>query len=473
VTSERIRVVRRAVGFVIFGVVVYLAALTFCFPYDRAREMAVALGARGGYDVEIAHAGAAFPFGIKFDDIRVRSRSAAAGAKPAQARFDFARLALLPLVLSNGRAFDVQLSGLGGSVELTADAAKKGPFHYDLVAHNINMAQLPGARELFNLPLGGTLEATIHLDSASGNFADTKGEISIKCAACVVGDGKTPIKLGGGNAFLAAGLTLPRVRLGDLTGKATILKGLAKLQGVQAKSPDAELTLEGDIALRDPLAYSTLNGYLRFKLGDALLKSSPTIASILQMAAAPGHRPDGFYGLHLAGTFAAPTTIFSATAPAGTAGAAAARPAGRPSIMPVMAAPSPPRANPPPPPPPAPASPAPQSPPPPPVETPPPPVPAVVPPPPVAPVPPVTEVPTAAPPMRGTVVGGTLAEATRGMLRGMGGGNGVPLNPSNAGGTSGAPPPPADGAPAAPPGPPPGSPAAPEPGSNTEDQLVQ
>jgi len=480
-TSERIRLLRRSVGYVSFGVVIYLAALTFCFPYDRAREMAVALGAKSGYDLEIAGAGPSFPFGIELDNIVVRSRAVVAGARPAQARFDSARLALLPLLISKGQALDLHLVGLGGSIDVSASglpsggssstssssSLKKGPFHYDLQVRNLNMAQLPGAREMLNLPLGGSLEIAARLDSKSGNFADAQGEISFKCAACVVGDGKTPIKIGGGNAFLAAGLTLPRVRLGDLTGKTTVQKGVAKLQGVQARSPDAELTLEGEITLRDPVAYSGLNAYLRFKLGDALLKASPTIGSILQMAAAPGLRNDLFYGLHLTGTLSAPISAFSASTPPGLGGVAVGRPPGRPGIMPVLAQlPVPPPARstvalalPPPPPAPVtppPPSPAPAPPPPPPPPPPiqPPPAPIVAPPSPPPPAPPSNPSPSpeasaAAPPVRGTGAGGGFVGSVRGMLRGGAGNIGAAAAPTSAGGS--APPgPPVDGSPGPP-----------------------
>ena len=482
--------------------VIYLVALTFCFPYDRAREMAVALGAKSGYDLEISGAGPSFPFGIELENIVVRSRAVAAGARPAQARFDSARLALLPLLISKGRALDLHLVGLGGTIDVsasglgpsggssstssTSSATKKGPFHYDLQVRNLNMAQLPGAREMLNLPLGGSLEIAARLDSKSGNFADAQGEISFKCAACVVGDGKTPIKIGGGNAFLAAGLTLPRVRLGDLTGKTTVQKGVAKLQGVQAKSPDAELTLEGEITLRDPIAYSGLNAYLRFKLGDALLKASPTIGSILQMAAAPGLRSDLFYGLHLTGTLSAMVSAFSATTPPGLGSVAVGRPPGRPGIMPVLAqlpvppparptvalalpAPSPaPAASPP-------APPAPPPPPPPPVQPPPAPIvaPAPPPPPPSSNPSPSPEPSAAAPPVRGAGAGGGFVGSVRGMLRGGAGNIGAAATPTSAGGS--APPGPGvDGSPGPPTDMPPVQvPPPPEQIGGVDDQTVR
>jgi len=147
VTSERLRRLRRTVAYAAFGVVAYAFALTFCFPYDRTREMAVAAAAKNGYELEIGSAGPSFPFGLVFGDVRLRSRTAAYGTKPTQARFDSARVALLPLFLSKGHAFDVTLVGLGGTIDLTARVEKKGPLYVDLRVNQVNMAQLLGARE--------------------------------------------------------------------------------------------------------------------------------------------------------------------------------------------------------------------------------------------------------------------------------------------------------------------------------------
>src|ERR1041385_853365 len=108
-SAERLRAIRRMAGFAVVGLVAYVVALMFCLPYDRARETAVALGAKAGYDIEIGAAGPSFPFGIAFEEIRVRSRTppSSAGAKPLQLRLDSVRVSLLPIVLSGGEVMDV------------------------------------------------------------------------------------------------------------------------------------------------------------------------------------------------------------------------------------------------------------------------------------------------------------------------------------------------------------------------------
>jgi len=452
IAVERLRQIRRAAAFTGAGLLVYLVALYFCFPYERAGEMAVALAAQNGYDMEIQSAAPAFPFQLVLGDVRVQTRPTTPGGKPTRVRLDSVRIAMLPLMLSRGKEFSVVLNGLGGEIGIDARSEKaekpdkpakperpermlperpgggpgagaggKGTFDLDVRVHDVAMAQLPGVKESLNLPLVGTLELTLTLHSATGLLADANGELSFSCAGLVIGDGKTPLKLGGSNPFLAAGLTLPRVRLGDLKGHVAVEKGVAKLQGVQAKSADIEVTLEGEIALRDPPAYSTVNAYLRFKPSEALLRNAAALSSVLQMAGGAGHRPDGFYGIRLTGPVSALQSNFSTTSPFVGTGPTSR---GRPAFTPPLGSPPVPRNPPtlpiteppaPPPPPPPAAMPAP----------PPPPEPVAPPPPPPSTAPPEST----APPLRGA---------------------GVPAPPTGAPPTI-VPIPPQGGAPAAPP----------------------
>jgi len=444
ISRERLRLVRRTAAFALAGLVAYVLALMFCLPYDRARETAIALGAKAGYDVEIGSAGPAFPFGISFDEIRLRSRTSSPGAKPLQARFDSVRVSLLSLVLSRGTSVDLVAKAFGGQIAFAGYMPKKGPFKLDLKVRDVAMAQVPGARELFNLPLAGTLEITAHLESKSERLSESNGEIAFTCGACTIGDGKTAAKFGS-NPFLSAGLTLPRVRLGDLSGRVTVEKGVARAQGIAVKSPDAELTLDGEVVLRDPVGLSTINAYLRFKLGDALLRAAPTIGSILQMAGTPGLRSDGFYGLRINGTFQMPLASLSSTSPL-PASNSNPRAGGRAPNAPTTTHPAPPPAvAPPPPPPPPPPAPPPTAAviepiPPPPPQPPPPPPPT---PPTALPVPPepMAAAPARtgfAPPAMAAMKGRFMAGVAGGpgSLNGTGGGTG----PGAAGTPGGAPP---------------------------------
>jgi type II secretion system protein N len=338
-TPEKIRALRRAAINSAFGLVVFTVGLYIWFPYGRAKDVAIAMAAAQGLDVEIGSVGRAFGFGVSFKDIVVRTRPTT--GKPTRFTIEAARVTVSPLsLLGSAPSIRIAADAFGGEIILEQKAVKKGPFTIGLRVSSVNLAELPGVKEAINLPLGGTLEMAMDIASATGRFGDSNGAISIKCEACVVGDGRTPLRVEG-SPFLAGGLTLPRVRLGTLAGRVAIDKGLARLQGVEAKSPDGELSIEGESQLRDPLAASTLNIYLRFKLSDALLKSADRLATILQMAASTGRRPDGSYGVRLGGTFGVMAQpVFTTTSQFASTGAGF-RPGGRPGIAPSVPSPPP------------------------------------------------------------------------------------------------------------------------------------
>ena len=373
-----------------FGFLVFVIALYIAFPYGRAKEMAIRQAAAKDLDVEIGSAGPTFGLGVAFHDIRVRTRPVT--GKPTRFTVEKARIATsLWSVLFGSKSYTIALDAFGGRVDFDQEGipgnSKKTPFRTVIQARDVKMVELPGVKETINLPLGGTLKLELDLKSETGRYADANGEISFTCSDCTLGDGKTPLKVSG-NAFLSGGLTLPRTRLGDLVGHAAVTKGTAKLQGVEAKSADVEISLEGDVALHDPLPSSTVNAYLRFKFSDAYLQKAAAVQAILQVAGAQGKRPDGFYGVKLGGRLSQMTSALSTVSPVGAGVGPSPRPANRPGISPSStlpaplpppvapaAAPShlpgpPPAPEPPPPPPPSPTPAAEEPPPPPPPTTP-------------------------------------------------------------------------------------------------------
>jgi type II secretion system protein N len=363
-----------------FGLLVFIIALYIWFPYERAKEVAIAVAAAQNLDVEIESAGPAWGVGVSFSNIHVKTRPTTPTAKPTRFTIDHASVTTSAfwILTSPLRAlfaskplsppFTISLDAFGGRIEITQDGpganTKQIPFELEVIAHEVNLAEVPGIRSTINLPVAGKMDLDLDIASATGRYADAKGKITIAGEGLTAGDGKTPLKIEG-NPFLGGGLTLPKVRLGDLHGDVVIEKGTAKLKGIDAKSPDGELSLEGDIQLRDPLPNSVLNAYLRFKLTDAFLKSAQTLQTLLQMGASAGRRPDGSYGLRIGGLLRAPTTALSPVSPVGAGvPTSAARPAPRPGLAPSSATPvptppppyepptPPPAAEPPPPPPP-------------------------------------------------------------------------------------------------------------------------
>ena len=233
-TPDRLHALRRIALNAGFGLVVFLVAIALSFPYDRAKDVAVRLAAQKDLDVEIGSAGPAFGAAVSFHDILVRTRptpgAGGAPSKPTRFFIDAARVSVSPWsLLSKAKTFDVALAAFGGHVDFEQNGTpggKKGAFASEIHVRDVKMAELPGVKDTLNIPLGGTLKLDLQIRSETGKYADANGEITFSCADCVVGDGKTPLKVAG-NPFLAGGLTLPRTRLGDFGGLVVIEKGVA------------------------------------------------------------------------------------------------------------------------------------------------------------------------------------------------------------------------------------------------------
>jgi type II secretion system protein N len=302
-TPDRLRRLR-GIGLRLgFGLLVYVIAFYVAFPYHRIKEQVIALASMRNLDVEIGAAGPALGMGLTFSDIVVMTRPPpSAGGKPTRFKIDEAEVLVSPLArLFGENAYSLSAEAMGGDIDVDWEASKsKGKMK--IRAQDVAMAQVPGVKESINLPLGGTLELNVDLATPNNKNAEAAGSLSWTCRSCAIGDGKSKLKIAG-NPMLSEGLSLPQVRLGDFAGKVNFEKGVGKLQAVQARSADGEIAIEGEIRLADPIRYSQLDLYIRFKPSETLLKRADTVKMMLQMFESMGKRPDGAYGLRLSGTF--------------------------------------------------------------------------------------------------------------------------------------------------------------------------
>ena len=219
----------------VFGLLVFAVALSVWFPYGRAKEVAISMAAAQDLDVEIGSAGPVFGLGVTFKDIRVSTRPVT--GKPLRFIVDTARVKVSPFsLLSSTRSFSVSMDAFGGRIDLDQKGYpnRKGPFYQEVRIRDVNLKEIPGIREAINIPVTGTLRADLDISSPTGRYADATGSLTFACEACVVGDGKTPLKVEG-NPFLAGGLTLPRVRLGEMGGHVKIEKGTGQPIGPATK----------------------------------------------------------------------------------------------------------------------------------------------------------------------------------------------------------------------------------------------
>ena len=283
------------------GCCVFVVALYLSFPSERAKEVAIRIGGQHATSTSrSARPARRSGWAVDLPRHPVRTQPGDRKADPLHDRLGAALGLPLVAAARRRRPSPSRWRRSAGTIEHHPDGrarARRGRSSSRSARATSTLGELPGVREPINLPLTGDGRSSIStLASETGKLrrGQRRDHPLLRRTACSA----TARRRSRWRATRSwrGGLTLPRVRLDDFGGHVAIDKGLAKLQEIEAKSPDGEVALEGEVTLRDPLPTSTVNAYLRFKLTDAFLKQAGAVQTILQMAGAQGKRPDGFYG---------------------------------------------------------------------------------------------------------------------------------------------------------------------------------
>src|ERR1017187_3934334 len=254
-------------GFFIFAIVFYVS-----LPYARFKDFMTSKVAGFGYDMEVKHAGPSLGGGMTLREVTLVSPASGTG-KPTRILIDKATLSWSLLsYLFGTNAYGVSAAVFGGDIDVKAKIGKNDTA-VKTRASEIDLAEIPWLKNAINLPLAGKLDLKMDLGLPKQRASEAKGTLSWTCTACALGAGKAKLTIAS-NPLLAEGLGLPKIRLGDFSGKVAIDKGVGRLQNVQLKSQDLEVSVEGEIHLAQPIATSHVDLYVRFKLSDSLLRSS-------------------------------------------------------------------------------------------------------------------------------------------------------------------------------------------------------
>lgn len=308
--SKGARRLTKWVGYPLFAIFAFLVALYVTFPYGKLKTRIEGhLSAGAAMDVSIRELGPSLLLGVKAKDvvIRLAGKEAVGGAagegakqvKPLRLVLDEVSVNTGLLALVSGDVdIDFSVKGMEGSVDGSYSKQKK-KWSIKLEASKIKLSKVPFIDDALGLPVSGAVSAKVDLTMVGRGMASAKGKVDISCKGCAVGDGKKKLKIPG-NPLLASGITVPMVRLGQLSGQITVDKGVATLQKMSAKSPDIEVAMEGQFTLRQPVAFSVAQAYLKFKISPELKKKDPKF-DLVESSLSSAKRSDGFFGLRING----------------------------------------------------------------------------------------------------------------------------------------------------------------------------
>ena len=245
-----------------------------------------------------------------------------------------ANIGLLPLIFAWQRVIYVDVEAFRGEISGRFRKSLGGDVALQVAINDIDLARIVPLQEMVGIPVEGKLNLEGHIEipmrerkeskKKSARRTDPKprldpgkaeGDFEMACNGCALGDGKAKLKIRG-NAFLAQGITLPRVSLGKVNTTVSIKKGTAQMKELAVRSEDLEADLDATITLRQPFDLSVVQGFLRFKIGAALKERAKQIPfDIIEGSLSRGKMPDGAFGLAISGMLRKPRGVLASSPP--------------------------------------------------------------------------------------------------------------------------------------------------------------
>jgi len=311
--GPRTRKIVRFLGFTVLALVTFVFAFQATFPFHRVKDKVIEALAEK-YEVTIGDVdGGWLPGRVYFKAVSLRTRPTKADEVASTLYIEQLQVDLGLFALLRGTAA-VRLDAKIGQGRIKGDIAlSKDSTVVELVGDDLPSASLP-VREVVGLPMSGKLRFSVNLDlpnekSKAGkvgpNWVKADGQLELACpSGCVVGDGKSKLKLKVANprqqAFAEGGIEFGKLNIDSLDAKVEIKGGKLDITKFDAKSGDGELHIDFDLALNQDINQSVVTGCLRFNGSPALLKRDPKTHTAISATGAP-LGPDNLFHIKLDG----------------------------------------------------------------------------------------------------------------------------------------------------------------------------
>jgi type II secretion system protein N len=191
---------------------------------------------------------------------------------------------------------DVELQLEEGIVEANYTRSASSS-EVSILIEELPLYAIPKARQALNAPLSGLFKLEVELTIPENKFSQATGHITVNCSSCTVGDGEEKLYVPG-SAALKAGVVVPQVDIGNLSGKLIVEDGVATTEEpISTDSEDVWVFMEGKISLKDPFPKSRFDMVLKFNLSEKLQAESEPMRFMIQTAHKTSQLTDGEKGL--------------------------------------------------------------------------------------------------------------------------------------------------------------------------------
>lgn len=256
-------------------------------PSDRLAQIAVAYAAAAGVEIAYDDIGSTFLPGFEMRGVRIFDQNDKTAPIVSLDTLGL-RTAVLPLLTGKAGA-DISAEGFGAHAKLGLRSRGSTSWVAGKV-EGLDLSQLPGVQQKLQVPVKGTADLDFDLEIA-GTLMQSVGNIDV-----VLNDVNF-------EAGMLLGLAkFPGAGFGDIRGSMLLENGRLVFDRFAGDGQDVKLTVEGEIALREPPSASQLNLNLKMNISPRLEQSLGFAFPLLAMT----KTPQGDYVRRVGGTLGAP-----------------------------------------------------------------------------------------------------------------------------------------------------------------------
>jgi len=280
--SSKLKVVRKVFGYAGFFFLAVVVAFFLTFPYDALKDRVRLEADKAGYFARIGSMGPGF-FAVRAKGLELSKKS---DADPPPAPLKIDSVSAGPTLLPPGAAVTAKLFGGTVAVKVSGLSAVRVRVDVD----DLNLAS-PDLKAFSGIDFSGLVEAHVDLSLPRVAVGPGPAEPDLGQASGTIALDVKGLAVNGGSMSMVipqfgpepTPLDLPKIVVGDLSGKLKFDKGAGTVEKLEAKSADLELKVGGTLKLAKRLEYTEPNVEVRFKPDPEFQKRLGLIGSALSM----------------------------------------------------------------------------------------------------------------------------------------------------------------------------------------------
>jgi type II secretion system protein N len=328
------------IGYSIYFFVALILCAYWTFPWDRVRDKIIAdfdkqqqPGPGGRQILSIGKLEPSWVTGVVLKDVSLTTVPGDPSKAPSTMHADEIRARVgFGSLFSAAKDVSFSVRAMGGTIEgsvtnkptAVKDPNAKGLARFDRTIHieveNLALNEIGPLRDGVGVPVGGSLKGAIDITLPQSRADKANGTVDFTLDNYWVSDGVVPFKVPALKAmFGSENVTLPKIEIGTVPIQIAVKDGVARITKWAATGKDLDLSIDGQILLRDQVGLSDLQLGLKFKFNESYKKKSDSVAGLLFLLDSEpklkaSKRPDGFYALRVFGPLGGAPQIMPASA---------------------------------------------------------------------------------------------------------------------------------------------------------------